>query len=485
MSLDNIRVVDEPTMARPDKSLTANSIHFKVASLLTAEEKIRVLKEAKDEALNRARELVEDAVAVAEKKPVEAMNKEAEAERYAKTVAELEKEINVLEGAPKDAELVDTRAIKLMDKMYTEAKSKSDILYGTEIVAEEKPSEEINVEDIAKKNEEPLKDTISTSIGASNLSDGDIKDIFDEVFAAQESEDIKSDDIARIANEKLNESETKSTESSEEFEYKAMSDQEVAESQENIEKDKYDKEYAERAKNYEAQYAADIAKIDNTDPRELSFREDKPIRDEVIVAPEREEPAEEKIEEYTSIEDKVATVETPINVEEKVEPRSTPITIETKGKLESYRACSLEELEKIINENGKSAEELKEKANSAEANVEESRKQNAEIAHEQEDAEKRREELAEERSKVAQELKDMMIERAVALDEEKDNLQSAIQSKEEELENINKDTASRREQITSINTDSKSLEDEIEKYRQMKKMFVRPEESGDSKQVVR
>ena len=100
MSLDTIRIVDEPDMARPDKNLTANSIHFKVESLATAEEKIKYLKEKRDEALDRARQLVSDAVKIAVDEPVEAMNKEEEAEKYAHLVAELEKDIRIVKGVP-------------------------------------------------------------------------------------------------------------------------------------------------------------------------------------------------------------------------------------------------------------------------------------------------------------------------------------------------------------------------------------------------
>lgn len=486
MSLDTIRIVDEPDMARPDKSLTANSIHFKVESLATAEEKIKYLKEKRDEALDRARQLVSDAVKIAAEQPVEAMNKEEEAEKYAHLVAELEKDIRIVKGVPDKAELVESRAIKLMDKMYAEATSKSNVIYGFNIVQANKPSDEIKVEEIAKAQEEPLAEKIESAVGEKTLSDGDVRDIFDEVFAAQEV--VDSEDVERIANEKLNAEETKTTEEpkvevtegSEDYEYTPMTDSEVAKAQENIELEKYSREYAERAKNFDAQYAADLEAV------KRNYEENqKQVRDDVIVAPERKEPAEEKIEEYISVEDKVDTVETPAKVEEKVEPRSTSITMETKGKLEGYRDYSLEELEKIISDSGKSTEELKAKASSVEEAKEAEKKKNAEIAREQEDAEKRRQELEEERTREAQELKDMMIERAVALDAEKDSLESAIQSSEEEIASINKDSETRREQITSINTDSKSLQDEIEKYRQMKKMFSKPGESEDSKQAVR
>lgn len=556
MSLDNIQAVDEIARIKPDESLSANSIKFKLSSLLTAKEKADILKKARDEAYGRAQKLVEEAVAtIKDEEPgfaVEAMNKEEEAEKYARIVEDLEKEIKILEGAPEQAIGEGSKAIRLMDKMYSEAKAKSNIIFDNfEVKKAPTPVEPVNidVEEIAKENEEPVKENIDAAIEEKSLDDTELKGLFDESLKSTPVVDsvVDRDEIERKINEKIADyvateevkevedktaaeeyvpmSDSEVAESREKLEaekyekmyaeqnakvstpdeYVPMTDDEIATAQEKIELEKYNRIYADRAANYQKYYEADLAKALGEEVK-VESKPEEAIRDDVIVAPEREE-----VKEFVAEDNKEEEV-VPIVIEKTDDAEPVRATA-SEDFIKKLEGLSDEELDAELNSMANQKEKLEEEANSVEAAKEEGIRINSEVAAEEEEIEKKEAEIAEEEAAIEKEKEKLQEEDArekaevrrkkiaklIGIRENIDTLTSKVESDRAELADVNKNTEARRENISNKNRSietkrenisnitkgNEELKESINKSREMSVMLSGDNTSEDVEQKIK
>lgn len=556
MSLDNIQAVDEIARIKPDESLSANSIKFKLSSLLTAKEKADILKKARDEAYGRAQKLVEEAVAtIKDGEPgfaVEAMNKEEEAEKYARIVEDLEKEIKILEGAPEQAIGEGSKAIRLMDKMYSEAKAKSNIIFDNfEVKKAPTPVEPVNidVEEIAKENEEPVKENIDAAIEEKSLDDTELKGLFDESLKSTPVVESVVDrgEIERKINEKIADyvateegekeedkaaaeeyvpmSDSEVAESREKLEaekyekmyaeqnakvstpdeYVPMTDDEIAKAQEKIELEKYNRIYADRAANYQKYYEADLAKALGEEEK-AEPKQEEAIRDDVIVAPEREE-----VKEYVPEDNKEDEV-VPIVIEKTDDAEPVRATA-SEDFIKKLEGLSDEELDAELNSMATQKEKLEEEANSVEAAKEEGIRINSEVAAEEEEIEKKEAAIAEEEAAVEKENEKLQEEDArekaevrrkkiaklIGIRENIDTLTSKVESDRAELADVNKNTEARRENISNKNRSietrrenisnitkgNEELKESINKSREMSVMLSGDNTSEDVEQKIK
>ena len=203
MVLDNVQLKTAEERIKPDESLSANSIKFKEESLARTEEKVKqLLKE------------LEEKVAIS----VSSGETEEEIQTTymmdAVDIASLQKDIDIkkmeLYSQHGPLELVSNRAIRLIKKMGEAAKANSKGIYKelektTE--AEEKPID-INVETIARENEEPLKENISKLEGQMILLNSyytEYEQYIDEFNNKQVVKEIKDSPLYIMISEKIEE----------------------------------------------------------------------------------------------------------------------------------------------------------------------------------------------------------------------------------------------------------------------------------------
>ena len=511
MALDDIQIREEDERVKPNESLSANSIKFKKKSLSTAEDKIRALKEARTAAIASLENVVNaivDDVPENEIKNTLAMN-------YAMVIANLEQEINIIEGVQGPVELVQSRAIRLIDKMIKAAKENSKGIY-SELAkknGKDDTQSNIDVEKIATEVEEPLKNSIEEAVvEKESLEDSDIKEVFDESLGINTEHDntvLERDEIERKINEKLNsylsdknnigeekneprerfEGETEeeyikylsefyaSPSSEEEYEYEPMTDEEIAKARENIEYDKYNKISETAAKNENAvNFKNMFAEIKMPEMPSRVKDGDVTIRDEVAVVPERK-----KIEEYTMVKDEPKkTTISPYFTEERkeesrslspyffekketekddVKPKDMIITSDEKETLLQDR--SLEELNNLILNAEKESEQHQQRLNAADEIVEEARKKNEEVAIEEAESEKKRAEVLAEEEESEKRLAELRAESERQARELKEMMIERVKTLNDKNKNLTATIQSREEEMTNINKDTENRREKI------------------------
>ncbi len=464
---ENINLIGIDESVKKDSKLSANSIKFKQNSLSIEKRKyIANLRESIDRYKQELSELDR-----------EDSDYENKVEGKTFVIAKMEAEIRIESGEEVPRNFVNSRAIKLKEEWLRNCVNNTIgcTTFGsnTEISTENTDSNNenfINVEEVSQNREEEISDSVDEAIEteSNEIKEEDVKEFYDNAFnnigVEQNSEEEKIDrgELEEEINQKLQEVYGNIDEAKESLrvsensyqedyntentgyidqDYIPMTDDAVAASQEKLENDKYQ----------------EINKSDNISDEVIEERE------EIVVAPEREE-----IPEFTVAKND--------DIEKNVEPKSIVISEDEKAKLKTY---SFEELKELISARSKETKELEQKANSMEADIEEGRKMNAAAAEEEEIAVKMREELEAEKSKKEEELKDKMIERVVAIESRNNSLNSDIQNREEEIANINKDTESRREKISSINKGNDTIKEEISKLEEMQLMFSDDQPKGD------
>lgn len=382
-------------------------------------------------------------------------------------IARLEKMLRVESGEEIPTNFVANRAIKLKEEWLKNGviNTKGCSTFKPKITDDAK--EYINYIREKDKNADANDISLAGEIENSNIDedvtiDNDIQKVYENIEEAnnlvnnaENSIEEKNDDIGVGYVDQ---------------EYVPMTEEEVAKSREKIENDRYN----------EINF--------NSTSFDKTFEQE---REEIVVAPDREE-----IDEFTMVKEP-EEVEKVVAIEEKIEPKSVVVSSELKEKLQNL---TFEELQAMLNEKSERNKELERESSSVKRNVEEEKKINAEVTEEEEntvkeeaktneeevEAEKQREELKAKEEKEAQELKELMIQNIIDMDNKNDSLTSVIENDKEELDNVTKDTETRRENISNIkmnietkrqNIDSirknnEEIQENIKKSQEMKLMFA-------------
>lgn len=487
MTLDNIQAVGEEKQIKRDERLSTNSIRFKQESLEKAKIKVAQLKAQRDAAFNAAMEAVVNQVnsGLTEEQIVE-NNKELVTQ-----IAELDKDIRVLSGEQGPIELVNSRAIRLINKMIKEAREKSNKIYFAkeeikEVESEVVPSTEvINVQAIANENANIVSNNIENAIAQEqaivsneNVVTQEQPIVSNENVIAQEQpivsneniempkEEVSTeyvfdrDELERIINEKINnyvrENEKVEVVNGNGF----ATEDEIAKEREQAVLSQYYglneanniKEREVAAVNEAKEFNFDNAVI-NQIPVEKEIVEDRQIRDEVIPVYERPIIKEEVINQYTPVVEKNEPV---------LEARSVVMTSEEKVK-------AREVIEKIRAARKKN-EELGKEVSSVDLDIESQKEINAQTAAEENEAKKRLEKSTAEAERAEKDYVDAvnaMEEELAALNRENDTISDSIISKREELASIQDDTASKNKLIEDLDIENKKRQEEIAKYKDL------------------
>ena len=523
MALDNIEAVEEEKKVKSDERVSRNSITFRAESFANASEKAKLIAKR-----NAAAELVSEAISQdVERGRTERIVKDKHFDYAAKIIA-LDDQIDMLEkpeGSDGKTELVSNRAIRLISKMYKEAKEKSEAIYseveqkeehkteavtvppvvetsatGEEIAvpAIELPAIEtpvaavptveapvvetpvvavptveapvvetpvVDVEKIANENtvvvDQNIKEAITNEKNV--IADSDIKDVVNEAFASvpQVTEKVKEEPIKEVPIEAPNTSDIDVeaiqavvNEKLDKFmkEYVPMTDEEVAASQEKLQIARHNEINSEIDKKNQEVAEVNAAKgLDDLFVNDSNKEE--PLRAEVVVIPERDEPEEEKIEEYTV-----------------VEQRSMSMSPEEKAKahevLEKLRAAR------------KKKEELEKESSDIDSDIENEKAINMEVSAKEDEAKKTLEESIMAANKAEQDYAEAisaMEKELEDLNSETDAISNGIKVKKEQLANLQEDTANRHREIETIDKQNQSKQEEIAKYEELKAML-----SGDT-----
>ena len=504
MALDNIQIKDEYEKIKQNESLSANSIHFKKNSLNNAEKRIKELKEARDAALKGLETTINTIADNISEDQIE----NTIIMDYAMVIANLEKEINILEAVQGPVELVKSRAIRLVKKMITAAKENSKGIYNELEKNKKIEKTPINVEKISEKYEEPIKNNIDTAIKDESLNIDDIREVVDDSLV------INREDIQRKINEKMTEylideeiakieakiaeTEKEQEKEDEDYEYTPMTDEEIAKVRKDNKFDEYEKQYAA-----EATMANGLSKFRSN--MDKLFDDNGFIREPIQVVPERVE-SKELVE--TKDENKEVSPVV-IEKEETVAPKQAIASADFIKKLQNL---SQEELDAELSAMASRMEQLEAEANNVKEDKEKGLRINSEIVAEEEAIEKKDAEFAEEEAgiekeqaelkaedaKVAQEVREKSIKKLLAMREGITALTNTIQSDREELANVNKDTENRRENITiknksienrrenitNITRANEELKESINKRREVSMMLSEEEKSEDPIQKI-
>ena len=520
---DNIQAVNTEAQVKVNKERAANSIRYKPASTeITRQnyDKLMGMIAKREETIAKLKEEINQEVEKGVPQADVVENNVINAK--AVDIAKLEEQINILGAVYEPMELVDKRAIRLIDKMYKEAKAKSEGIYYSlssngitrEGEIKQQPMadmfnnmtivSDLDVQKIADDNQEEVNNNIENAINdEKSLGEGDIKAVIDEALVtpevpsteAEEENGLDMAEIDRIVNEKLN---------------NFINKQETP---------VVEPENSSEVAPVEAVIPApvEVTPAEPVIPAPVEVAPAEPVIsapvevapvEAVIPAPVYEEPQydDEYIpmtdEEIARVREKIEldkynklyaaqakrSVEISENKEEPIRdevivvpPREeSGLTIsENKGVIiassdvkERLKNASINELKELLSAKDKVTEELKTLAGNADANIEEVRRIDETIAGEEADVEMKLAERRKTKARKEQELKDMLIEQIVASDTRNNDLSNVIKSKEEEIDIINKSIGDRRKKISSMANDTDSVDREIaELDNEMQKIF--------------
>ena len=509
MILDNIQVANEEERIKQDERVSRNSIPFRTESFDRANKRAQELIKLRDEIIKELSEKVtEDVEAGLTKEQIIGGKFNFKA---AAKIATLESEINILNAVQGPVEMIGTRAIRLIDKMYKEAKAKSIDVYSQEEkteeisteavveVATEAPKETIvevptevvtevatipqvapvlpippmpvetpvevapvttpvvDVEKIVDENMAAVDASIQEAInGEEKISESYINDAIDAALGnipvstepATEASIINRDEIEKIINEKLaafvNEPEKEESfvapvapkvseyVSVEPHNYErdgAMTDEEIAESQRKLFGTSEEEEY-QRIMEEASRKEQEVAKINeekgfNIEPVMVEEEIDnEPIRDEVVVTPEREERGRIVVKE-----------------EEKVN-------------LESHKEESIEELAELIAAEEETRKQREKERENSEAELKKVREAHEKLLEDESDTKKKLEQLQAERERKEKELQELKVKlsrKLKALKNKNDGIESDIQKTQEEISGIREDDGKRSELLDTLN----------------------------------
>lgn len=508
MVLDNIKAVNEVAESiKPDGSLSANSIRYKEESLRRTKERAKELIKALEEKIKVSIDEGNNDVEIKANSIVDA--------NY---IAHLQEEIDILSTdlynyAGRPAEFVESRAIRLVDKMIKAAKSNSKSIYEQlpKTSDVEVTPVSIDVKEMASEQEEPIKENIETAINKEeSLNDMDIKDVFDSKLG------LDHDEIERKINENINkylaeagsieqeqdekmEEEIKESEFTEakedivveipvprdrlpqetddeyinyltEFYSNPSKVQETPEikieANDGIEEKEYipmtDDEVAaareklklEEFEKNEKEYAEKVYAVNN---KNMVVEAEMPsVKDEVVIVPERDVPefTIAKGEDKNLSEGVFEKVSEPIEIQ----PRSAVVSVDLREKL---KGLSQEELEAQLSALTSETENLAVEASSVKADKEEGIRINTEVVAEEEEIEKKDAQVAEEEAEIEKQRAELEAEEAKAAQElHEKTIERYIALKEKALA-LSSAIQSDREELANVNKDTETRRENI------------------------
>ena len=507
MILDNVQVVDADRRAKPNEGLVTNSIKERKESYENLIMRTRKLIAQRDAAIYGLEEKVANDIEA--KVPVKEIEKSHLDEAI--KIGNLDKEIYALGIMQGPIEKIGDgrRAIRLIDKMIKNVKSNSQTIYNEldgkeeikpytddniEKVAEQIKNEvltegvvqnsDVNVQQIAEDHQDEVKENIESAIenektlenadidaivtnSLNNVVNGDNGALLDapeevspeEIIDDQTIQDIVNEKMKAFAdnnplvdinNGKLNNIVNPTSEPIiveekepyiEEYEYKPMTDDEIEKSRSKIELDNF------------------------------------ALRDQIVVAPEREN-ASEYVDDKENEESSIV-----IEKVDAAEPVSAIASEDFKKKAEEDYMKKLEELsdeqlDEELSTMFRRKELLEEEANNVEADKEKKIRINSEVAAEEEEIEKREaeitkeeaavikenEELQEEDARKKAEVRRKKIAKLFSVKESIDATASKLESDMAIIADVNKNTEARRENISNKN---RNIETKLENISNM------------------
>ena len=506
MALDNIQAVEEERRIKSDEKISANSIKFKPDSLERSKAKAALIAK-RDAAMEIVSEAIAQDVERGRTERI-IKDKHFDYAAKIIALDDQIDILDKPEGTVAKKQATANRAIRLIKTMYANARANAEAIYdgvnsekepATEAVIITPPQIELPVvEEVAPTepvistepviipaqaiSTEPviqaapvvpaapvvatepvidvkqlaasdidLNDIIENAISSDNvISDADISDVIDEpiviepevkeVAPTEPFIDVKKvESIAneKIINDRINENMKNFIE---EKEYVPMTDEEIAKSQENIELEKYNAIYADAARK-----AKEVDEINNAKDFNFEEKVDEPIRDEVVVVPEREEKEDvkEEIEEYVTEKE-----------EEKVEPRSIVASEEVKGNLEEHKEESIEELARLIEAEEETKKAREKQRDDSEAELKKAKEDREKLLENESNTEQKLAELQAERERKEKELQELKVKlnkKLKALKNKNISIENEIQKNQEEISEIKEDTGRRNEHLDSLN----------------------------------
>ena len=507
MILDNVQVVDADRRAKPNEGLVTNSIKERKESYENLIMRTRKLIAQRDAAIYGLEEKVANDIEA--NVPVKKIEKSHLDEAI--KIGNLDKEIYALGIMQGPIEKIGDgrRAIRLIDKMIKNVKSNSQTIYNeldgkeenkpytdenVEKVVEQIKNEvltegvvqnsDVNVQQIAADHQDEVKENIESAIenektlenadidavvtnSLNNVVNGDNGALVDaqeevspeEIIDDQTIQDIVNEKMKAFAdnsplvdinNGKLNNIVNPTSEPIiveekepyiEEYEYKPMTDDEIEKSRRKIELDNF------------------------------------ALRDQIVVAPEREE-ASEYVDDKGNEESSIV-----IEKVDAAEPVSAIASEDFKKKAEEDYMKKLEELsdeqlDEELSTMFRRKELLEEEANNVEADKEKEIRINSEVAAEEEEIEKREaeitkeeaavikenEELQEEDARKKAEVRRKKIAKLFSVKESIDATASKLESDMAIIADVNKNTEARRENISNKN---RNIETKLENISNM------------------
>ena len=510
MILDSAQVLNENfDKIGLNENLSANSIKYK-------EESLNRTKEAVAKLIKELEEKVETSVTEG-KNDIEIKSNSIVDANY---IAHLQEEIDILsmdlynyQGRP--AELVESRAIRLVDKMIKAARANSKDIYAQLQKANgvEMTPVSIDVQEISKNSEEPIKEKVEDAIKEEeSLNDIDIKETFDSFLG------MDHDEIENIINENINKylAESGSIEQEQDVGEKVEEavEPEISEIKEDVvteipvprdrfanetedeyinyltefysnpnktidapeikekpkvEVDEYeyvpmtdDEVVASREKITQEEYAKNekeySEKVDAVNNKNMTIETEMPVvKDEVQIVPERE-----IVPEFTMAKEELNDISSNIieKAEESIEekPRSVIASVDLREKL---KGLTQEELEAQLSELTSETEHLQVEASSVKADKEEGIRINTEIVAEEEEIEKKDAEVAEEEAGIEKERAELEAEEAKAAQELKEKTIERYIALKEKAQALSSAIQSDREELANVNKDTETRRENI------------------------
>lgn len=513
--VDDIQAVDAGEQVIVNKERTANSIRFRPDSIkMTKSNYIKLMDRiaAKEEAIEKVKEEIKQNI----KDEVPYNSIIGKNHPYAAKVAVLENEINILALVPGPMEMIGNRAIRLIDKMYKEVKATSDEIYAEQISENEKldvtSSENlekpmnIDVQKIVEENKNEIDQNIENAINdEKTFEENNVKEeVKDYDQMDDESKNIVNEKIESFINgtkniEAVTEPLVNSIPVEEEVQDKEISEQkkdynvpnqvsedEIAKVREIEQFNKYNTINEEAARiQDEVTKANELKEFDfslNEEPNKQiivdvpkivnnSSIKDEVVRDEIIIAPERDEEVKQMdyIEPGAIKENNITD-----------EGRIKPIFVKIDNEEPSFMDMSADEkmraqeiMEKVLAER-KRKEELTVESSKIEADIETQKELEAQAIVLEEEAKKRLEDSTIEAEQARQNYMNAISEKEKELYkivDENNAMEDSIQSNKEVFASIQEGIASKNKEIENLNIRTRTVQDQIAEYNELNEIL--------------
>ena len=525
MTLDNIQAVNEETRVKPDASLSTNSIKFKQASFQQAMQRVKELKARRDSLLGVVEKEVADAVADNTSETVIIEDNKS----YAKKIATLEQEIKILEGTFADLqgplELVDKRAIRLINQMITTAKENSKGVYrdlnkNAALASETMPTESnIDVQKIVEQNSEPVAESVEAAIKEETLNEDSIKNAFDEALGMAQAVETTEPVIENVvpvvettepvienvvpvveATEPVIENVVPPVEATEPVIENVVP---VVETTEPVIENvvpvvettepvvgEFDTDELTRIINEKLSLSNEYVPMTDEQIAESRKKlgldeiekQEKAAYEKYFAEKESKQPVSDEIEkplsgEYVPMTDEeVAESRKKLGLDEIEKPlRDNPIVVEERREPvveKSYVVTGSEkwnlreERKRQILEERRRRAELESEANSVNLDIENQRRINAQVTAEEDEARKARDRVIAEREQIERELDETLDRELASLRNGNESIVSDIQQQKHVRDGIVEDTETKRRNKEDIEKQNRSTQDEIARYKE-------------------